>query len=269
MIMNQLAHSAGEGTSVDWVDALLADFQPISLLDLEGASLLNRFDTKFLINERQLLRVLTNVHEHYNVLVVENHRIGRYATIYFDTPKLKMYLDHHNGVRDRYKVRIRSYQHNATSFLEIKRKSNKERTEKLRIPTDMVTLNLPDDMAQFISAHTPYQPTELQCTLWNTFGRISLVSKDATERLTLDVGLRFGWDEQEGALPGLVVAEMKQPRFTMRSPFVQEMRRLRVPSTGFSKYCTGVAILRPGAKQNGFKEQLALIRRMLDQRGSQ
>lgn len=250
------------------IKILLECFTPVTLDDLQGAALFNRVDTKFLMTEQHLLQVLEKIQDFYCILMVEGYLIGQYTTTYFDSPQLEMYLDHHNGLRDRYKVRIRRYEHNATSFLEIKRKSNKERTQKMRIRTEVASLLECKEVARFIIANTPYEPGALFPSLWNRFGRISLVNRDGTERLTLDIDLRCGWNGHVHAFPGLVIAEVKQPKFSLRSPFVQEIHRLHLSPTGFSKYCVGVASLHSGVKQNQFKELLAYIRRLSERRPS-
>jgi hypothetical protein len=57
-------------------------------------------------------------------------------------------------------------------------------------------------------------------------------------------------------LPGLVVAELKQPRSAHDSPFLALAREAHLHPSGFSKYCIGVSLLYPGIKHNAFKPEL-------------
>ena len=48
------------------------------------------------------------------------------------------------------------------------------------------------------------------------------------ERVTVDYGMRTGRDGEWVALPGVVIAEVKQLRFSYDSDFLREMRHLGV-----------------------------------------
>ncbi len=258
-----------EPTTLQQIEQRVDRLTPIRLNDIENVALLNRVDTKYLMTEAHLLAVLAEVGDLYDVLVVDDHRMGRYATQYFDTSGLSMYFDHHNGRRDRYKVRVRSYEHSGIAFLEVKRKTCQERTVKVRMPV-LFGAQLPtSDAEQFIGSHTPYALPMLQRSLWNNFRRISLVSKRSLERLTIDVDLHFGCETDERVLPGLVIAEVKQPKFAAQSHLVEQMRHLQIAPSGFSKYCIGIAMVHPTIKRNRFKELFMRIDRLLQTRETQ
>ncbi|MFN2202226.1 MAG: VTC domain-containing protein, partial [Caldilineaceae bacterium] len=79
--------------------------------------------------------------------------------------------------------------------------------------------------------------------IWNHYRRITLVSKETPERVTLDIDLAFLWQTQQAALPGIVIAEVKRPVHGERSPFVELMRSKHIHRSSFSKYCMGVNLL--------------------------
>lgn len=241
-------------------------FAMIALADLNEANLQNRVDTKFLCNEAQLAEILERVADDYRVVNAFGHTYGRYASLYYDTPGLAMYLDHHNGVRDRFKVRTRTYLDTRATFLEIKRKTNKERTVKTRMPL-AVDAPFDADAARFVAAFSPFALDSLVAGLANDFWRITLVANEGVERITIDVGLRLGLGGRAANLHGLVITEVKQPRFSTRSPYVQELRRLRLEPLSFSKYAIGVAILQPGIKINMLKPRLLFLKRLLGATG--
>lgn len=253
-------------TTLQQIEQRIDQLTSITLRDIENVALLNRVDTKYLMTETHLLAILAEIGDRYDVLVVDDHRMGRYATQYFDTSGLSMYFDHHNGRRDRFKVRVRSYEHSGIAFLEVKRKTCRERTVKARMPIAFGSQLPPSDAEQFVGSHTPYALPVLQRSLWNNFRRISLVSKHHLERLTIDVDLHLGYETDERMLPGLVIAELKQPKFSAQSHIVQQMRHLQITPAGFSKYCIGIALLHPAIKRNRFKELFMRIDRLLQTR---
>ena len=255
------------------IAAELDEMQPMGLQMLESVALLNRTDTKYLLDENEAAMILRSCAPHFRVLELEGRRGSFYSTQYFDTPALAMYLDHHNGVRDRYKVRLRSYRDSGGAWLVIKRKTNLERTVKRRLPLSEIDPALGEDAvgyftgeeAHFIRECTPYDPLNLHPFVNNEFTRITLASIDANrpERITIDVGLHLRWRNDTLRLPGLVVAEVKRPRAGGASIFVQAAHAQRIEPTPFSKYCIAIAMLAPNVRRNLFKETLRKVVRLL------
>lgn len=240
----------------------------VALDELDAFALLNRVDTKFVLTEAQAAHVFARVGNRYRVLEVNGLRSGHYRTLYFDTPSLDMYRAHHNGVRDRFKVRQRAYVDSGTTFFEIKRKTNRERTVKQRIVIPALNSRIAGSMGDFLRTHTPYDPELLHPGVSNEFLRVSLVGVDDIERLTLDLCLTVALDGARLSLPGLVVAEVKQPKFSTNSPFVQQVRALRIEPMAFSKYCHAIAALRSDARRNRFKERMFHLDRLMARGGS-
>ena len=247
--------------------AALAQLEPIALAEMEEVKLLARVDTKFLMTEEQFLAIVGAVEPHYRILTNQGVRASLYWTQYFDTPEYILYLDHHNDRRERYKVRSRCYVDSDAAFLEIKHKTKRSRTIKTRRQIPAMPDVLEGDNLAFVRAHYPHNPWRLEAVIWNTFHRITLVSKEQQERLTVDVGLRFGWGEAQGDLCGIAIAEVKQPKFSYESRFLQELRRYGIFRTGFSKYCAGMAHVYPQLKTNRFKRRDMLIDQLLRRRG--
>jgi len=234
---------------------------------MEHVALLRRTDTKYVLSEAQLAQALAHLTGQYRVLEVDGRRLQRYQTLYFDTQNLALYRQHHDGQRSRYKVRERTYLDSNLTFWEIKQKVNDNTTIKSRMRTRELNPQIAGDARPFLHAHYPYPLAALEPTLYNTFQRITLVSKQSVERLTVDVSLRLLRDKTSVSLDGLVIAEVKQDGFSVDSAFVQEMRVLGVRPTGFSKYCIGVSMLYPEIKHNRFKPQLRQIDQLVPLRG--
>ncbi len=242
-------------------------FTAISLEDLCSVALLRRVDTKYVLREHQLYQALANLSEDYAVLEIAGRRLHHYRTLYFDTPNFALYRQHHNGLRSRYKVRSRAYMDTHLNFLEVKHKTNKDITIKSRQQMPEMTMHM-DTLAEgFIESYYPDAPQDLEPKVWNSFQRITLVSKHAMERLTLDIGVHFWWKQKRAALPGIAVAEVKQPSFSLQSDFVDQMRMLGVRAMRFSKYCMGVSLLYDQVKHNNFKPQWLYIDKLLHSQG--
>lgn len=242
---------------------LLGEFAPISLAQMERVALQDRIDTKYVLHVSRLDDALVSLAAHYSVLEINGIRQHRYQTLYFDTADFALYRQHHAGGRNRYKVRSRSYLDTALSCLEIKFKAHSNRTIKQRLRTPEVITAFSAETSAFLRAHLPPNLPALQPQLWNDFSRITLVGKQQHERVTLDVGLRFSGNGDAVALPGIVVAEVKQGGHGRFSPFMRVMRDRHIRSMGFSKYCIGVSLLYPTIKHNNFKPHQRLLHTLI------
>ena len=246
------------------VARVLAQFDPISLAEMEHVALLDRTDTKYILRASQLQSALEHITGQYRVLETAGTRLNNYQTLYFDTRDFTLYRQHHNGLRSRYKVRARQYVDSDLAFWEIKRKTNRERTIKARLQAPEPIPAIDDEQIHaFVDTNAPLDARQLEPKLWNRFVRITLVSKCCTERLTLDLNLEFAWGDAYVSLPGIVIAEVKQERLSQCSDFIQQMHRLGVRPTRFSKYCAGVGALYDNVKVNNFKPRMRLVEKLM------
>lgn len=242
----------------------LAAFEPITLAQLDAATLLDRLEVKYVLPQRLLPSVLAGLSHAYRALWATDRPYSRYRTLYFDTDDLALYRRHHAGALDRYKVRTREYVDSHAAFLEVKHRLTGQRTVKTRVPISAGTPELPEQAAAFVAQACPYPAAELQARLWNAYTRITLVHRNRPERVTLDLALTFAWGATTTALPGIVVAEVKYLGYRQASEFIRLMRACRVRETGFSKYCMGVSLLYPDVKHNRFKANQRWVARLAD-----
>lgn len=243
----------------------LAGFAPITLAEMAGIALMDRTEIKFVLDESSLLAVLPELAAHYRLLNFDGIALNRYRTLYFDTPDFSMYRRHQAGGRNRFKVRSRRYVDSDLSFLEVKHKLRQNRTVKARLQTDGFLTHLthiPATTSDFLDSALPEALQAVEPKLWNDYVRITLAGINDKERVTLDTAVMFRRDGSAVALPGLVIAEVKQERLNLNSPFVRQMRAHGHRPTGFSKYCVGVASLYDDVKHNAFKPKLRLIRKL-------
>ncbi|MCI0522410.1 MAG: VTC domain-containing protein, partial [Bacteroidales bacterium] len=115
---------------------ILDIYAPIGLEEIVSVRFMNRVDTKYLFPVSKLPELLENAVDSYHILEIEGRREFNYTTVYFDTPSLLFFNQHVTGRLTRHKVRLRTYDTNGLTFLEVKEKSNKGRTSKTRIRSD-------------------------------------------------------------------------------------------------------------------------------------
>ena len=247
---------------------------PISLSEMEAVKLMNRLDTKYVTSMAHVRQVLLLAANQYFVQEIGGERIAAYDTLYYDRPALAMYIEHHNRRLVRQKVRIRRYigsQSNLSesgdlTFLEIKNKNNRGRTKKKRIEVinQAVLASPSDDVSAFMKKRCRYSCEQLLPQLRTVFRRITLVSKQKNERLTVDFALHWSniHTGREVQLEPLVIIELKRDGLTY-SPMADILRQLRIKPMKISKYCIGTALTNPDVKQNRFKQKIRKIQRIL------
>ena len=230
----------------------IKNFNSIRLDDINQLKLLKRVDNKFVMPIEKLDQLLDSVKEDYDILEINGERNFKYHTVYFDTPQLSFYLNHHNSRLNRYKVRMRTYKISNHSFLELKRKNNKGKTIKSRRQIDEIT-NLTDEHYDYLNTIIPISESNLEKSVENTFMRITLVSFKTLERVTIDYDLKFLLNDKTTSLPFISIVEVKRDKMTGSSPIISALKKMKVYSKGFSKYCMGMAYMCPDLKQNRFK----------------
>jgi len=227
---------------------------------MDRVKLLNRTDTKFVMTKAQFTTLLPELKETYKILEINGKRSARYKTLYYDTPKYNFYLNHHNGIPNRYKVRIRKYVDSDLCFFEIKHKS-KGRTDKRRIRIDDFQDELTSETATFLDNTLPTK-TEIKPSIWNTFERITLVNNERMERLTFDIGLNFEWDNEHFGYTSIIIAEVKQENMDRMAPAIQVFKKHGIRQERISKYCIGMGLLYKELKHNRFKEKYLLLNKL-------
>lgn len=232
--------------------------EPVSLEAMDSVQLMNRYDSKYRLTVKKLALILDAVDENYFVLEIDGKRVQEYNTIYYNTPDDYFYITHHNGKLERIKIRKREYVDSGITFIEIKKKNNKKKTEKFRTRIEKLNPVLSQDETDFLKKHlrNHIQINNLETKSINTFRRITLVNKDFSERCTIDLNLTFISNGKECSVQNMAVVELKQACIHQKSPFSTELKKNHIYSTGFSKYCIGRAILNSLLKRNLFKSSI-------------
>ncbi|MBP1929971.1 hypothetical protein J2741_002567 [Methanolinea mesophila] len=241
----------------------LGEFERISLgeLDATRALLLTRMERKHLMSVSQCGALLRRIRGSYRVLEVQDTRVSRYETLYFDNASFVTYIQHHNGKGNRYKLRFRHYESSGDTYLEVKKKSNRGSTEKTRIRTGWPVSGFLPEHLDFLKSAFPYDCREFRPVLLTEYDRFTLVSKTSPERITFDTGVSF-WDGRRTiSYPDLVICEVKFEKGTRNSPALSELHDMGIRKQGFSKYCIGASLLYDRLKHNRFKPTLLSLSR--------
>jgi len=245
-------------TSMNDILEVLIRFEPITLEEMDNVKLLDRLDTKFSFKREKLPLFLEQMKDDYRILEINGLRIGRYETKYFDTLDFRLYLHHHNGKLNRYKIRFRKYVDSGITFFEIKVKNSKGRMNKKRIQVAEIDDKIQGD-AEVLLMNKIRLPSDLFLPSLNVFfSRMTFVNRNSKERLTIDTGLRYSNLSKNISFPNLIIAETKQEK-AEPSSFISLMRKNHIRVSSVSKYCLGIASLVEGIKKNNFKSKLLQI----------
>ena len=231
----------------------LLNFDKTTLAEMNSVSLMKRVDTKFILKESQLLEVLSKLYDDYKILQIDQERLMKYSTLYFDSQNKKCFKDHHNGKLNRYKIRMRKYLVSDICFLEIKKKNNLGITNKIRRQIKDFETDLTLDSKEFIT-NSNINNIFLEPSLYNNFSRMTFVNKSEAERLTIDVDLSFSFGAKEKKFDKLVVIEIKQEGKRLNTTINRVLKSMSILPTNFSKYCIGISNTLDNIKSNRFKE---------------
>jgi hypothetical protein len=250
---------------INKISNIIDNFQKITLEEINdsGASLLNRKESKYLMTTEQCLLLISELSGKYRVFEIDNSRMSRYETIYYDNDAFLTYHQHHNGRSDRYKLRIRHYLSSGESYVEVKHKKNTGVTVKKRIKTDESLIVAENEQKMFLKNTFPYDINDFHPVLTTEYLRVTLVSNNYTERITLDADLSFKNNNKDKSCAGLVIGEVKRDKAIRNSDAMSTIKQIGIRESGFSKYCIGVALLYDNLKHNRFKPKLLYASKLL------
>lgn len=223
--------------------------------------LLDRTDRKYTFPSFRLEEILNQLSGDYSILEIDGFRAAHYETRYFDTPGYEMYIRHHNKKLNRHKVRFRTYLDSGIHYFEVKFKTNKGRTIKKRRLVNPISFDISGAAEELLLQHTPYTKDQLQESLRVYYTRITLVSDNQKERVTIDTDLSYRMGDRVASFPNMIIAEVKQERHGS-SHFVNVMKQARIYDISISKYCLGIATLAQNIKIYNFKIKLLHVKKL-------
>ena len=243
-------------------DQALAAFEPISLANAnEFAELQTRIDRKYLVDETTLRELLGALAPTLRVLDIDGDQSCEYRSTYFDTEDLALYRAAVQGRRQRYKVRSRRYGDTGPCFLEVKAKGRRGANIKSRIAYrrsdhDAITAAGHDFVEEITGGR--HLASALLPVLTTQYERSTLVDPASRTRLTLDRRLRctglVGAEVGGEATLDAIVIETK----SARAPSAADrwLWQHHVRPTKISKFCTGLAAIRPDLPANKWHRTL-------------
>ncbi len=200
--------------SIDW---LTNSFHPITLGAMNAkATLLERVERKYVLHVPVLRGMIGDLAAQFDVLEIDGIRDFTYDTCYFDDAERSSYFNHHQGRRQRMKVRVRKYPDSAQCFVEVKLKGKRGVTMKRRLPYPMEKYGALDDRAiKHIQKHYkelyghPFEHP-LEPVLLMRYHRTTLVEREGGARMTIDSQIRFCRGSDESWLDdGAIIIETK------------------------------------------------------------
>lgn len=244
---------------------------PVSLQGINaGAGLQTRVDRKYLASSEILNELPTWIGRRGRILQIGAQRSFEYESVYFDTPDLLSYYQAAHGRRRRFKVRTRAYLDSGTAFLEAKTTGPRGRTVKQRIPHPDSSLCALDHQARAYAAEViagvglpPGLAAQLRPTVATRYRRTTMALAEdagAISRITVDTELH--WTLHAGELPGpalarpdLVIIETKSAGAA--TTVDRALWGCGIRPVSLSKYCTGLALLRPELPANKWHRVLS------------
>lgn len=242
---------------------VISSLEPITLEEMDSVKLMDRTDTKFIFHRSRLPEILDEIKDYYRMLEINTIRNNDYETLYYDTENFELYLRHHNEKNNRYKIRYRKYVNSNLHFFEIKFKNNKDRTIKSRVQQAGLEAEIKDNAKFLLEDTTKYTSEMLRPVFWVNYSRMTLVSKGFEERLTIDTNLTFKNGSVSTSFNDLIIAELKQEKACLKSPFARIMSHYHIRENSISKYCLGVTQLVNEVKKNNFKPKLLILNKIL------
>ena len=249
---------------INEIKEVLNTFSPVGLDEVGKTRLMSRVDTKYLMSLRKVPELLTRMDGEYRALEINDNRIFSYYTTYLDTDDFLFFNQHVTGKLGRNKVRYRKYETTGITYLEVKQRTNKNRTIKWRIEHNPAPGNEFDETAgEFVNEYLPQNSLMLKPVLISSFKRITLVGTVINERITIDQDLSYlDLEGNSVSFPSVAIVEHKRERFNNESPVRAILKDCLIHSTGFSKYCFGTAIMHDIPRKNMLKSKFLLINKI-------
>lgn len=212
----------------------------ISIEESKKIKLFNRVEKKYKCTKKQLYYLIGILKDKYYLvsddLDGDEDFTFKYHSVYFDTSNMSMFFDHENNISHRQKIRIREYD-TGEKFLEIKDKDIDGITRKSRIPVESYEI---DNEKNWIDKNLIYDTSKLIKTLDITYNRITFISYDKSERITIDFDIVFhNYNTDITESIDDVIIEVKQS-IEHLSEAEGVFEELDIQRVKFSKYHIGI-----------------------------
>jgi hypothetical protein len=232
------------------LEGALGDLDPIGLEELdEQAKLRRRVDAKYVTPADVAAATTRSLAADYSALEIDGRRRFTYESVYFDTPDLRCFRDHVEGVRPRFKIRSRYYRETEACFFEIKVKRADDETVKRQRPYDHADHGTITPQAERFLEETLGElageepPGDLAPTLITTYERMTLAAREGGERATLDLAVKLRSMDGRGVELRDAVVLVETKTEAGESRLDAELRAAGCEAMSISKYRLGVGLL--------------------------
>ncbi|MEU8786304.1 VTC domain-containing protein [Streptomyces sp. NPDC048637] len=230
--------------------------RPVPLAEVQArAELRTRFDRSYLVPVDVFAALAAGLTGHHRpggpfaALCVNGRRWFRYHSVHYDTPDLRSFHDARQGNRRRYRIRERRYTDTGERQFEIKLTGRQGETVTHRRPLLPDAAPLGASPRGFLASvldrsYGIAAPTPLLRTIETEYLRATFVADG--QRITCDAALLCRDPatgrtlRADGGL--LLVGTRTAGRLTEADRL---LAGFGIPATGFTKYCGGLAALRP------------------------
>lgn len=235
----------------------LKKFDAITLDQMNASmSFMDRIESKFVINEKQLPDLLKKFEKDYYVLQIKNKSVFWYHSVYFDTKDYKFYKEHGKWLKMRTKIRSRCYVDSGLTYFEFKQKYY-ETVRKFRFEQkssahgkfNMKSKKFFDRL--YRDTYWEKLNQKITPSIITEYKRFTLCSKNNDERLTIDTKLRFTNSRNKLSkisLDNIAIVEVKSSKEDTKWRTILTNMWLQ-PLEACSKYCLAVHNLVPKIKQ--------------------
>jgi len=225
----------------------------------EKASMLERSENKYIFTLTDLYDSLERLNEEFEILDIKDKRAFTYETIYFDDEDHVSYKHHHQGKRQRFKVRTRRYVDSDLYFFEVKLKDKWNSTVKKRyVCKSEDHWKITRDSSAFINNFYSklYKKDfyyNLKSSTKMSYKRVTLVAKAGMERLTIDYDLTFysdDWSVEYVVPKDFIIIETKSSNWNGIADKI--FKEFKHRWTSCSKFCLSKIVLWKVDKINSF-----------------
>jgi hypothetical protein len=230
------------------------------------ASLQTRMDRKYLVPADVFARFAAMTTGRFSVLDIEGRRLFRYESVYFDTGSLTAYRQHAHGRRRRFKVRTRTYLDTSECAFEVKVRGGRGETIKERYLYDWADrARLTEPARRIALQRLPELGTagDLDAVITTAYRRATFLDPLTGSRLTCDVDMVFsshgalrgdGVEVRRDGPTGMVLVESKTVGVAALADRL--LWQLGQRPVSLSKYCVGMALVRPDLPANRWNREL-------------
>lgn len=239
-------------------------FEPFPAMEIKKVKFSDREEINYTFQNSLLQSIIESTKEFYSILTNDDRKYNSYKLLYFDTPRNRLYIDAHNGKRNRFVVRYRQCIESDTTYFEVKyiNKKGRKRKKKIKVAEIKSTLG-EEELALLKKVMRKKKARKLQPRLACDFKRTILKAKHANDRVIIDGDIKFTYNNSDTHKLNLTLAKIRQERYTGASKFIEILRDNGVRQGQLSNYEQGMSIF-ASQKTNIYKEKNNRINKIIE-----